>query len=401
MAARNPKHRSHRWRRGPEQRSLKASLALWFRRLDTTQRLAVLMAPVAILGLAGALTALAVNGSSRGPRAASTTSKKPPRAVVSTTDPVKHTLRHRPICPLTGQPTTLAKIPQRPALGVKIGNDPASRPQTGLLHADIVYDAMAEGGITRYLAIFQCQQAGAIGPIRSVRWNDWHLLASYGHPILAFSGGIDQWDAVVASESYLFDATASIYPTAAAYYRTANRVPPWNLYTSTRALWALDPNHSPPPRQFSYSAKLPPGATKASSVTIANFGTAGSGAANLTWTWSPSAGVWLRSYDGVPDVDSSGTQLRAHDVIIEYVRTVQGPYAESGTVPDTESITEGSGTAYILRNGHIEKGTWHCAAYGHLTQYRMANGHVMTLTPGNTWVELVPEGGSYPVSVRR
>ncbi|MGH9303453.1 MAG: DUF3048 domain-containing protein [Acidimicrobiales bacterium] len=347
------------------------------------------------------MTALAADGSgdaSGAVRHASTTTTTSPRIVASSTTLAVAPRNTRPLCPLTGQPSGLGRVPARPAIGIKIGNDPASRPQTGLLKADIVYDAMAEGGITRYLAIFQCQQAAAMGPVRSVRWNDWHILASYGHPILAFSGGIDEWDAAVASQKWLFDATGSSFPSASAYYRTSDRVAPWNYFTSTRALWALDPNHTAPPRQFSYSSRPPAPARKAASVTIANFDTDDSGAANLTWTWSPSAGVFLRSYGGIPDVDSSGTQLRAANVVIELVKTVRGPYPESENVPDTESITQGSGAALVLRDGRVERGTWHCARYGDITQLLRANGKAMTLEPGNTWVELVPDRG-YPVSV--
>ena len=289
------------------------------------------------------------------------------------------------LCPLTGQPAR-GGVPRRPAIGVKIGNDPASRPQSGLLAADIVYEEMAEGGITRYLAVFQCRQAAVLGPVRSVRWDDWHVLASYGHPILAFSGGIDQWNAMVASLHWLYDANASFYPMANAYHRTLNRVPPWNLYTSTAALWKLDPSdRTPPPPQFSYSA-APHGGTPVASVTIVNFASG----ENVVWKWDGPAHTWKRFYGSSPDVDASGVQLHATNVLIQIVHTRPGPYAESGTTPDTESITAGSGTAYLLRNGVLERGTWHTPKYGDPMKLLLTNGHTMTLAPGTTWVEMVP-----------
>jgi len=300
------------------------------------------------------------------------------------------------VCPLTGTLAPHGLIPQRPALGVKIGNDPSSRPQSGLLTADIVYDEMAEGGITRYLAIFQCHVPVAIGPVRSVRWDDWHLLQSYGHPILSFSGGIDQWDQVVASLPWLFDANGSEGTTISAYYRTSDRVPPWNYYTSGKALWALDPKHTPPPPQFTYSKAPPPGTGPAVGATIDGFATG----SDVDWTWNLRLQGWLRSLDGVPDVDATGPQLRATNVIIEEVPTRPGPYAESGTVPDVESLTQGSGRAWILRNGGVETGTWSCAAYGDITKYRFPNGKTMSLAPGSTWIEVVPSQG-YPVQIRR
>jgi hypothetical protein len=300
------------------------------------------------------------------------------------------------LCPLTGTEAPHGRIPQRPALGVKIGNDPASRPQSGLLDADIVYEEMAEGGITRYLAIFQCTEPPLIGPVRSVRWDDWHLLASYGHPILSFSGGIIPWDEEVASLSWLFDANGSEGTTQNAYFRTTNRVPPWNYYSTGEALWALDSNHTPPPPQFVYSPSTSPAAGPATGATIVGLATG----SNVDWTWSASLRTWLRSYDGVPDVDANGPQLRATNVIIEEVPTQPGPYPESGTTPDVESLTQGSGPAWVLRNGTVETGTWNCPAYGDVTKYRFPNGQPMTLAPGNTWIELVPNQG-YPVQIAR
>jgi len=373
-------------------------VSAFVRRLRLWQRVALGTSLVAVAALVATVVATTSARPASDRRPGATTLPAHPKAVSSASVVVHH--RRAAVCPLTGTPAPGGVVPKRPALGVKIGNDPGSRPQSGLLDADIVYDEMAEGGITRYLAIFQCHEAPVLGPTRSVRWDDWHVLASYGHPILAFSGGIEQWDEAVASQTWLFDANGSVMPTAAAYYRTSTRVPPWNYYTSSRALWALDRSHQPPPAQFVYSVLPPAGAVRAASVTIANFDTTGAGLTDLTWTWSPTLKVWLRSYGGARDVEASGEQLRAANVVVEIVTARPGPYAESSDVPDTESITEGSGVAYVLRNGLVERGTWSCPRYGDLTALRFPGGRTMTLNPGSTWVELVPSSG-YPVSVSR
>jgi len=98
------------------------------------------------------LAAVMSSGSTKGGTHSSTsttlktTTTTRPRAVVSSK-----------VCPLTDLPAPGGKAPQRPALAVKIGNDFSSRPQSGLDQADIVYEEMAEGGITRYMAVFQCR----------------------------------------------------------------------------------------------------------------------------------------------------------------------------------------------------------------------------------------------------
>jgi hypothetical protein len=365
-----------------------ARLARRLRRLSPGQR--VLSAVTGLVLLAGLLLLiLTVAFSSTKTAGGHHTKPTMPSSTTTTTTPAHH--HHHANthdCPLTGLLAPGGKVPQRPAIGIKIGNDPASRPQTGLQNADIVYEEMAEGGITRYLAVYQCQQAPALGPVRSVRWDDWHVLASYGHPILAFSGGIDQWNTLVAGLHWLYDANGSFYPMANAYYRTSDRVAPWNYFTSTSRLWALDPsNVTPPQQQFTYRTKPAATSQAVQGATVVGFASG----ENVVWQWNPSAKTWERFYGSQPDTDSSGAQLHATNVVIQVVKAYPGACCESGTTPDTNSITEGTGTAYVLRDGHLERGTWTTPIYGSIMHLRLANGSVMALEPGNTWVEMVPD----------
>ena len=95
-----------------------------------------------------------------------------------------------PACPLTGVPApNVRSVPQRPAMAVKIDNYPAGRPQSGLDKADIIFEEPVEGGITRFAAVFQCQDAALIGPVRSARNIDIGILGQLGNPLLAHVGG--------------------------------------------------------------------------------------------------------------------------------------------------------------------------------------------------------------------
>ena len=76
-------------------------------------------------------------------------------------------------------------------MAVKIDNYPAGRPQSGLDKADIVFEEPVEGGITRYAAVFQCQDAALVGPVRSARNIDIGILGQLGNPLLAHVGGIN------------------------------------------------------------------------------------------------------------------------------------------------------------------------------------------------------------------
>jgi hypothetical protein len=204
------------------------------------------------------------------------------------------------ICPLTGLPAAGGAVPPRPALLVKIGNEPeGARPQSGLNEADIVFDTPAEGFVMRYMAVYQCSDASAIGPNRSVRWVDYHLAREFVDPILAFAGGINPNVDAVMGAKWLYGANL-LGNAASAGHRTTNRVAPDNLYTSTAALYGFYKSRTDIPKPvFTYSATVPAGATPASSAQI-DF----SGGTDATWQWNPSGNDWLHGYAGSgPDID--------------------------------------------------------------------------------------------------
>src|SRR5262249_48310807 len=91
------------------------------------------------------------------------------------------------VAPLTGLPDPSGVAQTRPVLSVKVENTPQVRPQSGLDAADIVWDEVVEGGITRLLAMFQSQSTPVVGPIRSVRRTDPLIVWPVGG-IFAFSG---------------------------------------------------------------------------------------------------------------------------------------------------------------------------------------------------------------------
>jgi hypothetical protein len=399
MSGQPPRHR-----RGPSkstQQSGKSTQQSGFRRwlqgLAPKQRLGIIGGAVLVLVvIAVVLAAVLSGGSPKNAGHSSTTTT--PTAGSTTTNP-HHPALIAKNCPLTGLPAPGGKVPQRPALAVKVGNDPASRPQSGLDNADIVYEEMAEGGITRYMAVFQCQSAPIIGPIRSVRWDDWNMLQQYGHAILAYSGGISFWTAEAANLVWIYNANGSIYPTANAYYRYSSSTPPanqgapYNYYSSTAALWKLFPKvTAPPPQLFKFSKAIPAGATALASASI-DF----SSASPVVWSWSATLQKWMRYYDTSPDTDPSGDQFRATDVVIQIVPTRPGPYSESGPdSPDVESLMIGTGKAYVLRDGMLESGTWSRPTGYSITKFSFPDGKPMRLRPGNVWYELVPE--TSPVS---
>lgn len=291
-------------------------------------------------------------------------------------------------CPLTDLPAPGGQVPRRPALLIKVGNEPGgARPQSGLNEADIVYDTPAEGFIMRYIAVYQCNEAAMVGPDRSVRWVDYHLAGQFGDPVLAFAGGIDpNLDAVKDDSSWL-NGVNLLDEDPPVAVRTTTRVPPDNLYTSTKALWALFPKDTTPPSPvFDYTSSLP-----ASAKPLAQAALDFSAGTDVVWRWQPATRSWLHTYAGTTDVDAlTGQPVRTTNIVIEIVRYQLGPYAEStGGSGDVESQTTGSGRGYVLRDGRYLAVTWHRASDRAATTFTDAAGKTVGLAPGRTWVELM------------
>lgn len=285
-------------------------------------------------------------------------------------------------------PPAGGKVPQRQALAVKIDNLNVARPQTGLSNADVVYEEPVEGGITRFIAIFQCHDASRVEPVRSGRLVDPQILMQYGpHPLLGYSGGIGAAVAAIDSSS-LIDVGVDRAPLSA-YSRDPNRAAPHNLVTSTAALWAAGAGeHAPataPPSPFTFGA-IGLGATPAASVHI------GYQYSDVTWTWNPQASVWFRSYaDTGAATFAEGGAMVANDVVVMHVVMYPSQYIEDPVGSHENLLTlTGTGPLEVYRNGTKMTGTWSRPSLSSTTQYLDGAGHPIALQPGRIWIELVP-----------
>ena len=300
-------------------------------------------------------------------------------------------VRPHPLCPLNGLTPLGGRIPRRAAVAVKVENLPEARPQWGLDNADIVFEEPVEGGITRFIAVFQCHTAARIEPVRSARLVDPQILEPMGRMLFAYSGAIQPVIDEVDSRTSLLDDVGG-YQAGAAYWRDPTRYEPHNLETSTSALYAaaasLHYPEKPPVAIFSYG-KSAPGATPAAAVSI-HFPLD-----TTTWTWHRDTGVWYRSYsDTGPALQGDGAQVTASNVIVMLVHEYPTRYTEDITGAHENELTlKGSGPAWVFRDGAQFFGQWERPLLDHPTVFvEKSNGARIILTPGNTWEELVPDG---------
>jgi Protein of unknown function (DUF3048) N-terminal domain/Protein of unknown function (DUF3048) C-terminal domain len=294
-----------------------------------------------------------------------------------------------PICPLTGTPAPGGAVPARPALAIKVGNYSGDRPSEGLNQTDIVFEEPVEGAITRLVAVFHCQAPTLVGDVRSAREPDVGILSQLSNPIFAHAGGIQPVLALLAQapitdENVLGDASSTtVHP--------SGRFAPYATFVKPQALWALHPSDNTPPAPlFDYATGLPHSAVPGSGSAVhIPF----SSSSDVTWRWDPSSGRYLRSYSGEPDTLVDGTQTASVNVVVMTVRTSTGPWVESsGGAREVEVAATGSGPLVVLEGGAAVTGSWNRSSLTQPATLTGADGTSITLHPGNTWVELVPDG---------
>ena len=291
-------------------------------------------------------------------------------------------------CPLTGELRAPGKdAPDRPVFAIKVENSDDAYPLVGLDRADIVYEELVEGGITRFVALFQCHDAIRVGPVRSARTTDPKILVQYAdQPLLAYSGAqqrvtkaVDKANIVSFTESSANDA----------YTRDDQRVMPHNLFVNEKVLFRLarkqGVDFSPPREVFTFSDDLPTPAKKTKTVSAA-FSTAHI----AEWRWS--GGRWTRLLDGSPMELEDGKTVTADNLVIQEVGVTTSTILDPAGYPSPTVDLTGSGRAWILRDGKRIAGHWTRNSLGDLTVFETKAGDRIDLGPGTTFVELIPKG---------
>jgi hypothetical protein len=287
-------------------------------------------------------------------------------------------------CPLTGEVVRSGRVPDRPALAVKIENSPEARPQASLNDADIVVEEPVEGGYTRFIAIFQCHASKRVGPVRSGRTTDPDYLRQLGPAVFGYAGGPD----VVKDEVPEVGLVDVNYIVAArAYTRDETRSAPHNLYSTTAALWRAAGNPGGAPGAlFAYGEEWD---GKARRATLAHLPY--SSVSDVVWTWRPAKRAWFRSHGDVPHVLEGEEQVSAANVVIQVVQVTDSNIVDAAGNPSPDVKLTGSGKAFVLRDGKVIAGRWRRAGLNAVTVFETRGGEEITLAPGRTWVQLLPQ----------
>jgi hypothetical protein len=292
-----------------------------------------------------------------------------------------------PVAPLTGLDDPSGQSLTRPVLSVKVENTPPARPQAGIEQADVLYEEVVEGGITRFVAMFNSTVPAVVGPVRSVRAEDPDIVWPVGG-IFAYSGGAQvNVDAINAAPVHAVDEDAG-KPSGAMVRNEPNQPPrdaPHNLYGIGQALFDLGGDPKPPGPLFTYVAKDAPPVTGQG---VLSFHVGFDPGFDPTWTWNATSGTWDRSIDGSPQQVTGSGHISPANVVVQFT-----PYTGEG-----EAQTVGEGDVWVFTDGTLRQGKWVRPDKGQPAKYVDAAGNPISLRPGRTWVELLPAGAAVDVT---
>ncbi len=282
--------------------------------------------------------------------------------------------------PLTGLP---GATPDRPAVVVKVDNGAAAVPQTGLNAADIVIEEEVEGGVSRFAAIFHSNST-SVGPVRSGRTTDIALVSSLGRPVFLYSGANDMTERIIRSQA---DIQNHSHATASGYWRDEDRRAPSNLYTHTGPHWSAA-DGGPPPPQFAYRLDGEP----VDGPVVSSF-SIDYPASQASWTWQDEE--WVRTQRGsVHQLTDDGPVTAANVVVIEAERVGTGMFDSAGG-PVPEFLYVGTGPATVFTAGRRVDGVWTKPSLVEVATLTTADGEVIELTPGRTWIQLIEQDSGY------
>ncbi|HSW66537.1 MAG TPA: DUF3048 domain-containing protein [Bacillota bacterium] len=304
---------------------------------------------------------------------------------------VSHAVTKKVVTP--PKPTTVANdltgrqvdpsINLRPVTAVMIENSEDARPQSGLDQAGVVFEAVAEGGITRFVALFQDTAPAYIGPVRSVRpyYEQW--LLGFDAPVAHVGGSAE----ALANMGPWGIKDLDQFYNSATYHRISSRYAPHNVYTSMDELNALETKKGYTSSKFTplaRKAEAPFKTPVASSIDL----TISSAFFNVHYDYDSTTNSYKRSEGGAAhmELNQDGSQVQITPKVVVALVLQQGIAADD---LHTSYTATGSGAVYIFQDGNVITGSWHKASNNENFTFTDASGAAIKLNPGQTWFTAV------------
>jgi len=296
------------------------------------------------------------------------------------TTPAKATVPERYYSQLTGKEISEPDS-KRPVTAVMIENSPEARPQSGLAEAGVVFESVAEGGITRFLALYQEDKPGVIGPVRSVRPHYASLVAPFDAG-LAHVGG-SEIPLKKLRSGKIRDLDQFFNPES--YRRATDRFAPHNVYTSTSELDALNKKKNYKDSDFLEWAHLKKAvaAEKPNAKTISV--PVSTGLFAVDYTWNKIKNEYVRSQGGATHTDREKGAITPEAVIVMQVPHDVIRDSNGYSYPDVNT----KGKAWLFQNGTVKQMKWSKKDDKSMIQFTDSEGEAVKLRPGRLWVTLI------------
>lgn len=282
--------------------------------------------------------------------------------------------------PLTGLPLPAGTDPRTVrAVAVKFDAHPRVRAYEGIEAADIVYEELVEGGLTRFAGVFHSNVPASAGPVRSVRTTDFDLLSNLNHPLMVFSGGNDLTVKALSRTSI-----EPAHPDNWAeqfFSRHSGSAAPHNLFVGLADLIAASPGTGGPPAVLPRVASPVPG-VPAHDITV-TF----SKDTTTTVTWNGGRGEWIRRDNRGTRTDGRGNPLGFTNVLVLTMPYGTSPYDRRS--PQAEVLGNGFGLA--LHDGQAFSVLWSRPTPDSPIQLTTPDGVPTGLPAGRTLIDLQPQ----------
>lgn len=280
----------------------------------------------------------------------------------------------------------------RHPLAVMVENHPDARPQSGLTNASIVFEALTEGGITRFMALYSPFDTSEIGPVRSARsfYVDW---AEGFNAYYAHAGGAMDALLKITKDGVMDLPHTNGYFERKSYKQVASE---HTLYTSTKNLYDLAKKNGfsevASYTSWKYQDELP----------VSDRGNQGSVSINygdsyqVEWKYNREKNIYERYLAGVKHTDrKNNEQIVANNIVI--ITVVRAPLQLPGAKATYEFTTLGRGKAVVVNNGKKQEGEWKKSDSKSQIIFSNPDGVEYKLNSGKTWVEVIPPDYSYSI----
>jgi Protein of unknown function (DUF3048) N-terminal domain/Protein of unknown function (DUF3048) C-terminal domain len=287
--------------------------------------------------------------------------------------------------PPDGGSVDLVVPPPLAGLAIMIENQADARPQTGLPQADVVYEALAEGGITRFIAVFLSGDSPVVGPVRSLRHYFAFMAADYGADVVHIGASPEGFAWRDAMNMGHLDESAG----DPGVWRIRSRLPPHNAYTDTAADrgFLLDRGRQRNRRwgPLRFDPHAPRGEEAAEHITLGFR----PWPYRVAYEWDAASERYLRFMEGGPHRDAvSGEQIAPATVVVQ--STLVEAIPNDPKLRLDVNLVGGSGQLVVFSGGSRREGTWTKDAPRASSVWLDEHGQPLVIPPGLVWVEVVP-----------